>query len=771
MALPTIIASNQTAGAIFFDRLGLTVPASGTLELTLFAFIDEINNDETLYAAILADQILLDYGQGVISKGDSLKFFNIQTSEVKIPVRLMSDTNIASLSGTMTIDSILGAVSDRILLTGQGTGSENGIWVMNSGAWTRPDDFGSGQSSTGAMVFIDQGTIYSDQIWVCTTNSGSDVIDTDTLAFSLTSGGEGLQSTYDNGIGGDGVAGRIVTNATDGRVLVSGTERLQVTATTGLDVDTIVDFDVTTFDVLMTGTNGFSIDGTAASNLSVDAGDLSISTSTSGSALIDGIDGVEINSASGNLSIGNDSNSGAINVGTGAAARVITIGNNAAGSSIVLDGTTTINGALDVKGDVTSFDSTIINMADRYLYLNKDYTSAVGQSGGIVVNSLPTATGDVSGAGGFATTSTINTVGAATFAPGDIIQISGAANVANDGLFEVLTHAANLLTIDLTATEDFSQNLLTVDVADVTAVITKISVSVIRQDGAGVWEVGTGNAVPITYTALSLGVPTTTLNDAYVNGNTITTSVTEGNVSVAGTEDFLVTTSDVDIDVTATVSIDASTSITIGGDADTSTIDIGTSASSRVITVGNLTGATGVTINSGTEQVEINAITHYGVSAGNPTATSSGFQAGDKYYDSNLNMEMRYDSSRSKWLSLESVIFQFGRNGNVNQNQYYRAINGRILSATIGFHAENNGTLVALGYTRTDSDVAVFDVVSGGVSFVTLDSSAATGTNSSGRSTTLNADFTAGGILAVKNQAGSNTTTNVQAWFKIKFRG
>jgi hypothetical protein len=75
-----------------------------------------------------------------------------------------------------------------------------------------------------------------------------------------------LQTVYDQDI--DGAEAVIVTNSDDGAVRISGTEKLWIDATSGLDVDTVVDFDLTSFDVNVTGA-GFSIDGQGDANVSV----------------------------------------------------------------------------------------------------------------------------------------------------------------------------------------------------------------------------------------------------------------------------------------------------------------------------------------------------------------------------------------------------------------------------------------------------------------------------------------------------------------------
>lgn len=106
-------------------------------------------------------------------------------TEGKDRVRAVSTTNIASLSGlATTVDGVaLNTDGFRVLLAGQTTASQNGIWLVHSGAWTRPVDFATGLSAACSYVFVDQGTSNADTGWLCTSNIGSDVVDTNSLAW------------------------------------------------------------------------------------------------------------------------------------------------------------------------------------------------------------------------------------------------------------------------------------------------------------------------------------------------------------------------------------------------------------------------------------------------------------------------------------------------------------------------------------------------------------------------------------------------------------
>jgi len=177
------------------------------------------------------------------------------------------------------------------------------------------------------------------------------------------------------------------------------------------------------------------------------------------------------------------------------------------GSSTAL---VTVMGNLLVSGTTTTTRSEVVNIADSTLFLNDNYTTVAAQTGGLVVNYLPTSTTDTVAAGGFtnASNSTVATTGAATFSVGDVIMITSANTLANNGLFCVLTHAANVLTIYGTGTPppavvDFVQNTFTTD-ATVAGAIRKINVSIMRASTGGDWQIAKGaNSGSIVYSTLA----------------------------------------------------------------------------------------------------------------------------------------------------------------------------------------------------------------------------------------------------------------------------
>jgi hypothetical protein len=77
-----------------------------------------------------------------------------------------------TLSGTQTVDGVVLIAGDRCLVKDQTLSQNNGIYLVAAGAWTRATDMDNWLEVPGAFTFIEQGTVYADTGWVCTSNAG-----------------------------------------------------------------------------------------------------------------------------------------------------------------------------------------------------------------------------------------------------------------------------------------------------------------------------------------------------------------------------------------------------------------------------------------------------------------------------------------------------------------------------------------------------------------------------------------------------------------------
>ena len=96
--------------------------------------------------------------------------------DAKGSIKVATTTNgtlATAYANGQTVDSIVLATNDRILIKNQSSQAENGIYIVNaSGAPTRATDMDVWSEVPGAFVAVEEGTANADTIWLCTSNQG-----------------------------------------------------------------------------------------------------------------------------------------------------------------------------------------------------------------------------------------------------------------------------------------------------------------------------------------------------------------------------------------------------------------------------------------------------------------------------------------------------------------------------------------------------------------------------------------------------------------------
>jgi hypothetical protein len=230
----------------------------------------------------------------------------VQGLDPKASVKAASTANIASLSGTMTIDGVSLVANDRVLVKDQNTQTQNGIYVVAAGAWSRAADADSWAELVGAYVFAEQGTINADIGFVCTVDSGGTLGSTN-VTFAQFSGagqiiaGAGLTKTGNQIDVVTASSARIVVNADNIDLATAGTAGTYKSVTTdaygrvtsGTNPTTLSGFGITDaqpLDATLTALAGVT---TAADGLIYATGSDTFSTTTLssfGRSLIDDAD-------------------------------------------------------------------------------------------------------------------------------------------------------------------------------------------------------------------------------------------------------------------------------------------------------------------------------------------------------------------------------------------------------------------------------------------------------------------------------------------------
>jgi hypothetical protein len=92
------------------------------------------------------------------------------------------------LSGTQTIDGIALGAGNRVLVKDQTDATQNGIYVVAAGAWSRAVDAnGASEMTSGVSVYVGQGSINGKSAWVMTT-TGTILLGTSAITFERSGG-------------------------------------------------------------------------------------------------------------------------------------------------------------------------------------------------------------------------------------------------------------------------------------------------------------------------------------------------------------------------------------------------------------------------------------------------------------------------------------------------------------------------------------------------------------------------------------------------------
>ena len=104
--------------------------------------------------------------------------YQIFDIDYKQSVRVITLSNITLSGGAPTVvDSVTLSTGDRVLVAGQSTGSQNGLYQVSvlgtgsNGTWIRSVDGNqTGEIDAGMIVMVTEGDVYKDTQWKLTTN-------------------------------------------------------------------------------------------------------------------------------------------------------------------------------------------------------------------------------------------------------------------------------------------------------------------------------------------------------------------------------------------------------------------------------------------------------------------------------------------------------------------------------------------------------------------------------------------------------------------------
>ena len=129
-------------------------------------------------------------GTNITGTAAGLDAGTCNASKWKEPVIVASTANVNVVTGVgmsngSSMDGFTLSTGDRILLKDQTSVSENGIYtVQASGAAVRASDLAAGMLATNACVFVQRGTLSTDQVYVCTKNASAATVGVDNLTWA-----------------------------------------------------------------------------------------------------------------------------------------------------------------------------------------------------------------------------------------------------------------------------------------------------------------------------------------------------------------------------------------------------------------------------------------------------------------------------------------------------------------------------------------------------------------------------------------------------------
>ena len=452
--------------------------------------------------------------------------------DVKQSVRVASTADVTLSGPGATIDGVTMSSGDRVLLKNQSAAAENGIylWTGAASAMTRATDMDGAAEFVGAFFFVEEGTVNSDQGFVCSTD-GTIVVDTTSIAFTQFTGTG--QLTAGAGLSKSGNA--MSVNVDDTYVKIDGNDDLTIkgTTTTGQVLRSdgsggvaygavnLTSSDAVT-GALPLANGGLGVDASDSSGKTTARSNLGLGSMATQDASSVAITGGSVDLSGGTLTLANDQISGdkisggtidSANLSGGAGKTIsgfdVTV---ASGKTLDVDGTFDVDGANGSAMDNVTVGGT---------------TSAAGtfttmESGSVDING-----GAIDGA----------TIGANVAAAGTFTNVDATGTIKTDVLDNYSgTNIAVNAPLDVTGDVGVT--------GSVTATVAMVSDTISERTGAaGVTVDGVllkDNAVTATGTS---NLTTATIGTADINGGAVDGTVIGANTSAAGTFSTMTTAS------------------------------------------------------------------------------------------------------------------------------------------------------------------------------------------------------------------------------------
>ena len=450
-----------------------------------------------------------------LTKPRAAQIFNL---DYKQSTRVVTTTNITLTGGAPTpVDSVNLSVGDRVLVTGQSTGSQNGLYQVQTvgsganGTWVRTSDGNeTGEIEAGMIVMVTEGTIYADTQWKLITD---DPITLGTTALTFT------QNYSANSIS-SGTSNVVINSNANVTVSSAGTANVLTVSNTGAFVSGVVSATGNITGNYILG-NGALLTGVSTTSSNINNGTSNVTVVSSGGNVTVGIGGtgnVAVFSTSGLDVTGRISATGNItggNIVSGGG-----VGGNITGANVISGNTfnaTTVSATGNITGNyilgngalltgVSTTSSNINNGTSNVTVVSSggNVTVGIGGTGNVAVFSTSglDVTGRISATG--------NITGGNIVSGGGVGGNITGANVISGNTFNAVTVSAsgNIATGNLNITGNI------VDTGPISIITTSNGNISLAPNGTGNVNI-TGNVMPTANATSNIGSAALSFNTIF----------------------------------------------------------------------------------------------------------------------------------------------------------------------------------------------------------------------------------------------------------------
>jgi hypothetical protein len=495
-----------------------------------------------------------------LTKPRAAQIFNL---DYKQSTRVVTVVNVVLTGGApSSVDGVSLLRGDRILVTGQTTGSQNGIYKVSvvgsgtDGTWIRTKDSDqTGEVEAGVIVMVTEGAEYADTQWKLITNDPI-IIGTTALTF--------IQNYSANSISA-GTSNVVVFDNADVTISSAGTANVLTISNTGISTTGLVSATGNVTGNFILG-NGVFLTGVITSVANINSGNSNVTVVSPGGNITVGVGGVSdvaVFSTTGQFVTGSISATGNItggNVGatrgaftniagtleTAAQPNITSVGTlssvsvtgNVQGGNLRTAGLISTSGgitAASVAGGVITGTSTSVTGAQ----------TAASTVGGVITGSSVSVSGNVTGAN--LTTAGTATIGGFTISGNTIVSAGPTLTIdpnASGGVDGLVVIAGNLQVNGNTTT--INSNVVSTN--DLTINFANNAINSAAANGAGI-EAGPIGSPYLTFLYNNISNVWTSSGGLSAVGN-----ITGGNLSATSIAGILTTAAQTNITSLGTLS-------------------------------------------------------------------------------------------------------------------------------------------------------------------------------------------------------------------------